>query len=88
MSSGLIESYKNGDQIAAYLWDKYEPHYIVFAGKKAFESPSIIPSYYETTFRKMYATKEQAKRSYQYLVEKIKKGEQIKGPIETNPLPF
>lgn len=80
MSSWVFETYEQENQVVSYEWSKGEG-YVTFAGEK-YNSICI------TRFRRSYATKEQAKRSYQRLVRKIKKDEQIKGHIETNPLPF
>ena len=65
-----IDCYSEGNLYAEYRWDKYEPHYQVFVGRK-YEGDGLV----HTLWKQTYATKEQAKRSFQRQVRKIKKGE-------------
>ena len=69
MSSWVIETYSQGDMYAEYLWDKYAPHYQVFVGK-IYEGNGLVHKVWQNN----YATVEQAKKSFQRQVRKIKKG--------------
>lgn len=64
-----LGTYKQDDLYIEYEWDKYAPHYVVFVGRK--HSDGLV----YTIWRNRYATKEQAKRSFQRQVAKAKKGE-------------
>ena len=64
-----LETYKQDNLYIEYEWDKYEPHYIVFVGRK--HSDGLI----HTIWTKRYETKEQAKKSFKRQVAKAKKGE-------------
>ena len=64
-----LETYEQGDIYAEYEWDKYEPHYIVFVGRK--HKDGLV----HTIWTNRYATEKQAKRSFKRQVAKIKKGE-------------
>ena len=69
MSSWIFESYGKDDVYAEYRWDKCA-HFEVFVGRK-YEGDGLV----HTLWKKTYVTKEQAKRSFQRQVRKIKKGE-------------
>lgn len=62
-----LGQYEQNDIYVEYEWDKYEPHYIVFVGRK-------VNGVVHTIWTNRYATEEQAKRSYQRQVRKVKKG--------------
>lgn len=64
-----LETYEQDDICIEYEWDKYEPHYAVLVGRK--QSDGLV----HTIWTNRYATKEQAKRSFQRQVAKAKKGE-------------
>lgn len=63
-----LETYEQNDIYVEYEWDKYEPHYIVFVGRK-------YNGVVYTIWTNRYSTKEQAKKSFQRQVRKVKKGE-------------
>lgn len=65
-----LETYEQNDIYVEYEWDKYEPHYIVFVGRK---NNGVV----YTIWTNRYSTKEQAKKSFQRQVRKVKKGEII-----------
>lgn len=64
-----LETYEQDNLYIEYEWDKYEPHYVVFVGRK--HSDGLV----HTIWTKRYATKEQAKKSFKRQVAKAKKGE-------------
>ena len=64
-----LETYEQDNLYIEYRWDKYEPHYVVFVGRK--HSDGLV----HTIWTNRYATKEQAKRSFKRQVAKAKKGE-------------
>ncbi len=64
-----LETYEQDNLYIEYEWDKYEPHYIVFVGRK--HSDGLV----HTIWTNRYATKEQAKKSFKRQVAKAKKGE-------------
>lgn len=64
-----LETYEQGNLYIEYEWDKYEPHYVVFVGRK--HSDGVV----HTIWRNRYATKESAERSFKRQVAKAKKGE-------------
>lgn len=64
-----LETYEQDNLYIEYEWDKYEPHYVVFVGRK--HSDGLV----HTIWNNRYATKEQAKRSFKRQVAKAKKGE-------------
>lgn len=64
-----LETFEQDNLYIEYEWDKYEPHYIVFVGKK--HSDDLV----YTLWTNRYGTKEQAKKSFQRQVRKAKKGE-------------
>lgn len=65
----VIETYKQDDVYIECVWDKYEPHYVVFVGKKY--GTDLV----HKVWTNRYATEEQAKRSFKRQVAKAKKGE-------------
>lgn len=64
-----LETYEQDNLYIEYEWDKYEPHYVVFVGRK--HSDGLV----HTIWTNRYVTKEQAKRSFKRQVAKAKKGE-------------
>jgi hypothetical protein len=63
-----LETFEYCDLVVEYEWDKYAPHFIVLVGKKYNGVVNLI-------WIKRYATPEQAKRSYNRQVLKVKKGD-------------
>lgn len=63
-----IETYTQDNLYVEYEWDKYEPHYVVFVGRK--HNDGLV----HTIWTNRYETKESAKRSFKRQVAKAKKG--------------
>ena len=64
-----LGTYEKEDIYIEYEWDKYEPHYVVFVGRKHSDG------FAHAIWTNRYATEEQAKRSFKRQVAKAKKGE-------------
>lgn len=63
-----MKSYKQDDLYVELEWDKYEPHYVVFVGKR------FKDNLYHTISNRRYATEKQAKSAYYRQVSLVKKG--------------
>ena len=64
-----LETYEQDNLYIEYRWDKDEPHYIVFVGRK--HSNDLV----QTIWTNRYATKESARRAFKRQIAKAKKGE-------------